>query len=301
VRKEALDAPAITLLLVMCMCLAVGHVAIKVANAGISPLWQAGLRSVGAAAFLALISALRGSRILTLDRTFWPGLATAVLFTLEFALLYPGLQYTTAAHAVILLYTSPFVVAVGAHFLIPGDRLTTTKVVGLVLAFAGVASVVLGREAAAGNASGGPTLFGDLLCLGGALAWGGLTLVIRTTSLKHVAPEKVTFLQLMLSAPMLLALAVAMGEPGLTNPTQLHWAAFGFTVVFVAGFVFTSTNWLLLRYPASRVMAFLLVTPVLGVIAAHLLLGEVLAPNLLLGLSMVVAGLWFVNRPARQR
>jgi drug/metabolite transporter (DMT)-like permease len=115
--------------------------------------------------------------------------------------------------------------------------------------------------------------------------------------LKKVSPERVTFVQLLLSAPMLIALSLALGEPGLTGPTPLHWAAFAFTVIFVAVFVFTATNWLYLRYPASRVMAFLLLTPVLGVVAAHLLLGEALSPNLLAGLALVVAGLWLVNRP----
>lgn len=303
IRKEALDTFAIGLLLVMCICLAVGQVAIKVANAGISPLMQAGLRSAAAALLLGGFAAIRGTRLWVLDRTFWPGLLVSLLFALEFALLYPGLQYTTAAHAVILLYTSPFVVAVGAHFLIPGDRLTSAKLAGLLLAFAGVAIVVLGRDVTAkgGVESGGPTLFGDLMCLGGALAWGGLTLVIRASALKHEPPERVTFVQLLLSAPMLVALSLAMGEPGLTNPTPVHWAAFGFTVVFVAFFVFTSTNWLFLRYPASRVMAFLLLTPVFGVIAAHLLLGEALSPNLLAGLFLVVAGLWLVNRHAASR
>lgn len=298
VRKEALDAFAIGLLLVMCVCLAVGQVAIKVANAGISPLMQAGLRSAAAAVLLGGFAAIRGTRLWALDRTFWPGLLVSFLFALEFALLYPGLQYTTAAHAVILLYTSPFVVAVGAHFLIPGDRLTSAKLAGLLLAFAGVAVVVLGRGIVAkgGIEPGGPTLFGDLLCLGGALAWGGLTLVIRASALKHEPPERVTFVQLLLSAPMLVVLSLAMGESGLTDPTPLHWGAFGFTVVFVGFFVFTSTNWLYLRYPASRVMAFLLLTPVFGVVAAHLLLGEALSPNLLAGLLLVVAGLWLVNR-----
>ena len=298
VRKDALDTFAIALLLVMCACLAVGQVAIKVANAGISPLMQAGLRSAGAAALLGLLAAVRGKRLLAFDRTFWPSLLVSVLFALEFALLYPGLQLTTAAHAVILLYTSPFVVALGAHFLIPGDRLTSAKIGGLLLAFAGVASVVLGRDTGAAP-SAGPTLLGDLLCLGGALAWGGLTLVIRASALKTVSPERVTFVQLLLSAPMLVALSLVMGEPGLTDPTPLHWGAFAFTVVFVGFFVFTSTNWLYLRYPASRVMAFLLLTPVFGVVAAHLLLGEVLSTNLLAGLLLVVAGLWLVNRPAR--
>jgi len=294
VRKDALDAFAVSLLLVMCACLAVGQVAIKVANAGISPLMQAGLRSAGAAALLGLLAAARGTRLLAFDRTFWPSLLVSFLFALEFAFLYPGLQLTTAAHAVILLYTSPFVVALGAHFLIPGDRLTVAKIAGLLLAFAGVASIVLGRDAAASPAS---SLLGDLLCLAGALAWGGLTLVIRASALKHEPPERVTFVQLLLSAPMLIALSLVLGEPGLTDPTPLHWGAFAFTVVFVGFFVFTSTNWLYLRYPASRVMAFLLLTPVFGVFAAHLLLGEVLSRNLMAGLSLVVAGLWLVNRP----
>ena len=100
---------------------------------------------------------------------------------------------------------------------------------------------------------------------------------------------------------MLIGLSVALGEPGLIAPTPLHWGAFAFTVVFVAFFVFTATNWLYLRYPASRVMAFLLMTPVFGVVAAHLLLNEPLSTNLLGGLALVLAGLWLVNRPRHGR
>jgi drug/metabolite transporter (DMT)-like permease len=299
--QAQLDPFAIGLLLVMCACLAVGQVAIKVANDGISPLMQAGLRSAGAALLLGLFARMRGVTLFSRDATFWPAIAVSVLFAIEFALLYPGLKLTTAAHGVILLYTTPFFVAVGAHFLIPGDRLTLVKICGLVLAFGGVATVVLGRQGAGAGGGAGPTLEGDLLCLGAALAWAGLTLVIRTTSLKRVPAERVTFIQLLLSAPMLVGLSMVLGEPGLSNPTPLHWGAFAFTVVFVGFFVFTSTNWLYTRYPASRVMAFLLLTPVFGVIAAHLLLGEDLRPSLVTGLALVVAGLWLVNRPAPTR
>jgi drug/metabolite transporter (DMT)-like permease len=299
-RKDSLGWGAITLLLVMCVCLAVGQVAIKVANEGISPLMQAGLRSAGAATLLGLLAMARGVRLFAFDRTFWPSVLVSALFALEFALLYPGLKLTTAAHAVILLYTTPFVVALGAHWLIPGDKLTTTRIAGLLLAFMGVATVVLGRVTLGGTGSNnpaGPTLIGDLMCLGAALAWGGLTLVIRVSALKHEPPERVTFVQLLLSAPILVGMSLIFGEPGLTSPTRLHWVAFAFTVIFVGFFVFTATNWLYLRYPASRVMAFLLLTPVFGVFAAHILLGEQLSPSLLAGLIFVVAGLWLVNRP----
>lgn len=296
--RPNLDLFAVAILTSMCVCLAVGQVAIKVANAGISPVLQAGLRSLAGALLLGVIARVMGVTLWRRDGIFWPALATSLFFAAEFGLLYPGLKLTTASHAVILLYMSPFVVALGAHFLIPGDRLTVAKVAGLMLAMAGVAAVVLGKEGSGATAAG-PSLEGDLLCLAGALAWGGLTLTIRATRLKTVAPLRMTFIQLAVSGPILCLLSSLLGEPGLTEPTPLVWGAFAFTVVFVAGYVFTTTTWLFTRYAASRVMAFLLLTPVFGVVAAHLLLGEALGPNLIAGLALVVAGLWLVNRPAR--
>lgn len=297
--RPHLDAFAIGIMITMCICLAVGQVAIKVANAGISPVLQAGLRSLAGAVLLAAFAWARGVRLFARDGIFWPALLTSLFFAAEFGLLYPGLALTTAGHAVVLLYTAPFVVAVGAHFLIPGDRMTTVKLSGLVLALGGVAVVMSGREAAPG--APGPSLLGDALCLAGAFAWGGLTLTIRATRLAAVAPERISFIQLAVSGVLLCALSWLLREPGLSQPQLLHWAAFGFTVVFVAGFVFTTTTWLLTRYPASRVMAFMLLTPGFGVVAAHLLLGETVGWTLLAGLALVLAGLWLVNRPARGR
>jgi drug/metabolite transporter (DMT)-like permease len=291
-----LDLFAIALLTLMCGFLAGGQVAMKVANTGISPLLQGGLRSLAALVLLALWAGYRRIRLIARDGIFWPALSTSLFFTAEFALLYPGLERTTVTHAVILLYTSPFVVAVGAHFLIPGDRLTTAKLAGLCLAFAGVAVVLIGREETPGGR--GPTLLGDLLCLGAAFAWGALTLNIRATRLATVAAERVTFIQLAISGVLLCGLSFLLGEAGITDPRPTVLGAFLFTVVFVAFFVFTTTTWLFQHYPASRVMAFLMLTPLFGVIAGWLLLGEKIGPSLLAGLGLVVSGLWLVNRPA---
>lgn len=298
--NQRLDAFAIGIMLAMCVCLAVGQVAIKVANAGISPVFQAGLRSLAGAVLLAVFAWARGVRLFARDGIFWPALLTSLFFAAEFGCLYPGLALTTAGHAVVLLYTAPFVVAVGAHFLIPGDRMTVMKLAGLVLALGGVAIIVFGRETAPTGVQS-PTLAGDLLCLAGAFAWGGLTLTIRGTRLASVAPERISFIQLAISGVLLVGLSLLLGEPGFTDPTPMAWAGFAFTVFFVAGFVFTTTTWLFTRYPASRVMAFMLLTPGFGVVAAHLLLGEPVGWSLIAGLLLVLAGLWFVNRPAARK
>jgi drug/metabolite transporter (DMT)-like permease len=283
------------ILVMLCTLLAVGQVAIKVANAGLSPIFQACLRSAAAAVIAGVWLRLRGLSLFGREPVTGAVVVAATFFAAEFAFLYPGLEHTTAAHAVILLYTAPFVVALGSHVLIPADPLTRSKVIGLFVALAGVAVVMFGRDIK--SAAAGPTLRGDVLCLCAGIAWGCFTLAIRATRLATVAPERVNFLTLLASTPMLGGLSLLAGEPRFTNPTLLTWASFGFTVIFIAFIVYTTTNWLFMRYAASRVMAFLMLTPAFGVFAGHVLLGEAIGPSILGGLVLVIAGLWLLNRP----
>lgn len=291
--KDRLDLFAISLLTLLCVFLGVGQVAMKVANAGISPILQAGLRSAAAAVLVGLWCRWRKIPFWPAQGMVLPVVVVSLFFTAEFALLYPGLARTSASRAVILLYTSPFVVAIGAHFLIAGDRLTATRMMGLMLAFVGVGTVLLARED-----TRGVTLAGDLLCLAAGISWGLLALTARATRLATAPPEWVIFVQLTISGVLLIVLSQLIGERGITDPSPLVLGAFIYTVVFVAFITFTTSFWLMTRYPASRVMAFLLLTPVFGVAAGVLLLDEPLTVHLGVGLAIVIAGLWLVNRPS---
>jgi hypothetical protein len=79
---------------------------------------QAGLRSVGAALLLFFWCHARGVRLHEPDGAWRPGVIAGLLFALEFLLLYWGLEYTSAARSVVFLNTSPFFVALGAHWVI---------------------------------------------------------------------------------------------------------------------------------------------------------------------------------------
>jgi drug/metabolite transporter (DMT)-like permease len=295
-ENERLDLFAVGVLTVLCIFLGIGQVAMKVANAGISPILQAGLRSLLAAGLVGLWCMFRGIPLRMSPRVIAPMLLSAFFFTVEFALLYPGLERTTASRAVIFLYTSPLVVAAGAHFLIPGDRLTWSKSTGLLVALAGVCIVLAGRET-----SGASSLAGDLLCLGGGIAWGFLTLSVRATRLAREPAQRVIFMQLLISGVLLSLISYALGERGITDLSPLVLGAFSYTVVFVAFITFTTSLWLMTRYPASRVMAFLMITPAFGVAAGVVLLGEPLTIHLGVGLAVVILGLWLVNRPTGRR
>jgi drug/metabolite transporter (DMT)-like permease len=54
--------------------------------------------------------------------------------------------------------------------------------------------------------------------------------------------------------------------------------------------------WLVRHYPATRLSAFTLLTPVFGLLAGVLLLAEPLTSRLVLALAAVAVGLLLVNR-----
>ncbi len=220
-------------------------------------------------------------------------LIIGMLFGLEFCLVYWGLTYTPASRSLIFLYTQAFWVAVGAHFFLKEDRLTVTKLFGLVLAFCGVAAVFGSRS---------PTLpplywVGDLMALCGAIFWAATTLYVKritqTVSLNHY---QTLFAQLIFSFP-LMAIGSAMVEwPVSLNLTPLVLASLLYQSVIVAFASFLVWFWLIHRHTVSRLTAFAFLTPLFGVILGGLVLDEPLTRLIWLGLACVAGGLYAVNR-----
>jgi len=293
--RPDLDTAAAVLLTLLCASWGLNQVAVKVAGAGISPAMQAGLRSIGSTVLLVAWARWRCVPLLTRDGTLLPGLAAGLLFAAEFLLIYWGLTFTTASRGVIFLYTAPFVMAIGAHFFVPGDRLTRVRSLGLLVAFAGIV-------VAFADALRLPTrveLLGDMLCLAAAFAWGATTVLIKVSRLRHVSAERTLLYQLATSAVVLPVVALATGEPGVHDATPAVIGAFAYQIVVVAFVSYAAWFWLVARYPASRLAAFTFLTPVFGVAFGGLLLSEPIGPALLLALVLMATGIYLVNRPSR--
>lgn len=294
-RKTHLDSTAMLLMVVLCAAWGLQQVAIKVANAGISPVLQAGLRSIGAAILVWAWAATRGIRLFDRDGTLGPGLLCAALFAGEFAFIYWGLSYTSASRGVVFLYTAPFMVALGAHVFIPGEKLRPLQWLGLACAFAGILS-------AFGESLGLPTksqLLGDGMLFLGAVLWAATTLVVKGSRLAKVSPAKTLFYQLAGSALALPFVSLALGEPGIVALTPLVLACLAYQIVLVAFASYLAWFWLVVHYPAGRLSAFSFLTPLFGVLAGALLLSERVSSALAAALVLVVLGIWLVNRPPR--
>jgi drug/metabolite transporter (DMT)-like permease len=295
-HKNELDRLAIGLMVVFCTIWGLQQVAIKLASAGISPVWQAGLRSIGATVIVFAWALMRRVPLFERDGTLLPGLLAGLLFAIEFALIFLGLEYTTASRGVIFLYTAPFFVALGALWLLPQETMRRAQWVGMTLAFAGVL-ILFGeglfslKDAAA--------WIGDLMILLGAIAWAATTLTVKATRLARASAEKTLLYQLGVSAVTLPLLSLVLGEPGVFAPSTRVWASVLFQTVIVAGVSYLGWFWLVRHYPATRLSTFSFLTPVMGVLAGGLLLGEALSPTVFLALGLVGVGIWAANWPRR--
>ena len=291
----ALPSGAVSLMLLLCAIWGLNMVAVKTGNAGIPPVLQAGLRSVVSGALLLGWSALRGVDLRSWrhDGTLLWGVLAGAIFALEFVALYIGIGWTTASRAIIFLYGAPFFVAAGMHAFVPEDRLTPAKLAGLATAFGGL---LLAFAEGLSGPEGWRALAGDALCLAGGAAWAAVTVIVKATPLRRAAPEVMLLYQLLVSAPLLLLAAPLFGPLALA-PTPLVIAAFIYQSVGIAFVSYTAWFWLVSRHSASRLSAFSFLTPIFGVLAGALLLGEPLGPLFAGGAVLVAAGLWLVNRP----
>jgi drug/metabolite transporter (DMT)-like permease len=296
-ENRVLDLTAMAILVVLCASWALQHVTIKVANQSVPPVLQSGIRSAGATVLVWIWMVLRREPVLERDGTLWWGVAAGLLFAGEFLLLYWGLEFTHASRAVIFLYMSPFVVALGAQLFIPGEHLRMIQVAGLCCAFAGI--VIAFRESLSF-----PThrmLIGDVMLVGAAVLWGATTVLIKASPLARIKPSKTLLYQLAVSAVVLPIGSLAMNEPGIVLTTPLIVGCLVYQTVWVAFITYLAWFWLVRHYPASRLASFTFLTPLFGVLAGGVLLNEPITNMLLLSLVLVGTGIYLVNRPVAGR
>jgi len=293
-RKSHLDTLAVVSVVACCFLWGLNQVAAKAALPEIPPLWQAAWRSGGGALLVYAWARRRGIALFERDGSGLGGLLAGALFAAEFLCIFIGLQYTTASRMVVFIYTSPFFVALGMPFIARSERLSAWQMVGLAIAFAGVASAFV--EGFTHPAAGARQWLGDALGLAAGVLWGATTLAIRGTALSHAAAEKTLLYQLAISAVLLGIAALASGQPMPVRLSTLAWSSMLFQTVVVTAISYVVWFGLIRTYPATRLAVFTLLTPVFGLILGALLLAEPLTLRLLLALLAVTLGIVLVNR-----
>lgn len=291
-QHERLDTFATLAMVTLTALWGFQQVAIKVTNEAVSPAFQSGLRCAGAFVLLLIWCRVRGIKLFERDGTLVPGLIVGVLFASEFALIYWALVYTDVARSILFLYCAPFVVALGAHFLIPGERIGLAQGAGLLCAFGGLALAVKDGL----SLSSTTALIGDLMMLLAGAIWAATTLVIKTTSLIRIHSAKTLAYQLGVTA-LFAPGALLFGESGITRFDGLVAASLAYQTVLVAFASYLAWFALIRTYPASTLSAFTFLSPLFGMLSGAIFLNERVSPLLWIALVLVAFGIWLVNRP----
>lgn len=266
------------------------NVSVKVALDGVPPLALAGFRFA-----LGTLFILVWGLVFRIPLRIKPGeyrvlFQLALQFVVQIYLLNVGTQYTLAARSTVFISTHPFFIALFAHLMIPGDRLSRIKTIGILVSFFGVFTI-FSENFALGDIQ---YLAGDLLVLASGLLLG-LRLVYMKRLIKDMHPEKVLLWQSVFSLPVFILLSLVF-----ESDVPFHFSVEVVTAILyqgivIAGFAFVFWTNLLRRYQASRLGVFHFAAPFFGVLFSYLILGEAISIWLFAGMLLVGGGIAIVN------
>ncbi len=288
-RHRPLTPPAALFTLLLSTLWAGNPIAIKAGLDDAGPLRLGWMRmAVGGVAVLTW--AIATGADLRIRRSDWlPMLAVGALFSVQIGFMNIGLSHTTAGHSGILTITFPIWVAVFAHFVIPGDRLTPVKLLGVVTAYGGI--LVLFADSLDVNRD---LLFGDLLSAISGLLLGARQVVsARVVQILH--PAKLLISQAVIGTAVFLIASQIFESESYVWTSRLAVSIF-YQGVVIAGFGFIGNLWLLRRFFPSQVSVISLSQPVFSILAARIILGESLSSFLWLSAVLVMIGAGLVQR-----
>ncbi|WP_375201063.1 DMT family transporter [Hyphococcus sp.] len=274
----------ISLLLLVCLVWGFHFVVIKTAVDVMPPMFYAAIRMVLVAAILArFLKWRKGEMRFVL-------IGGVCIGALNYALMFTGLKFATASAAAIAIELNvPFATLLAFLFL--GDRPGLPRILGITLAFAGVAVIALG-----GNGGGDHVGLGVGLVAAGAFSEAvGAVIVKRTTAFK---PHELLAWFSLVGAVTLSAMSFIFeeGQFGAFQHSDKLFltGAILYSALGASLFGHTTYYWLLQRLPISVVAPSVLLTTVCAVFFGVLLMGDPFGVRMMIGGFMTLCGVGLV-------
>ena len=251
------------------------------------PLTISSLRFATAGIIAITIAYALGQRV-HLDRKKWRAI---IIFgicqnALYLGLFFMAMQRIEASLASIIASAMPLIVGL-ASALFLGERLGKIGWIGLVAGFVGVALIMSARM------SNGIDVVGIIFCIIGVTALAIAALTVRATSSKGNV-FMVVGIQMLIGSLALFIPAILFEVPHFTWTGSLL-AAFSYTVLMPG--IFATIIWFLLvdRIGATRASTFHFLNPFFGVAIAAVILDEQLTYTDIIGVLIVMAGIFAVQ------
>lgn len=259
--------------------------------AELPPLTLRGVTGVLGAVLLALFAAMR-RQSLRVDSATWPRLLTAAALNVTGWMVLMGLAllWLPASEAALIAYTMPVWASIIAWPVL-GERPTVLRTLGLVLAFAGLATIMGGNGIAA-SAEKAP---GIIMVLVGAFGFALGTVLTKKYPIQ-LPPLTAAAWQIGIGCLPISIVGLLIETTDLGKVTPLGWWLLVYSIVVQFCIAYVSWFAALARLPASVAAIGTMAVPVIGVVASAIALGEPLGPGQIAALIFTLAAVVLATR-----
>lgn len=204
-----------------------------------------------------------------------------------------GLNYVSGAVGGVIIGSSPVVTSVLSALLIKDVPLRAVWA-GAVLSFAGVGVVSVAGFQAAGD----QPLLGSTLVFLGVVSWALYSIGSRAI-MERMSALTVNWTTLLVATVLQIPLLWTdqkMMNAGIGSVTTSDWLALGYLVVFATAVAQQAWLFGVKGVGPSRASVLGNLTPVAAIGLSALILGEAVGLIEILGICLILAGVWVVNR-----
>lgn len=274
------------------------YLAIAIAIETLPNLLFPGVRFLIAGAILLSIRMLQGG---TLPRKFadWRNLAIVGFLMVgvgNVAVVWAE-HHVSSGFAALLVATSPLWMAALERMRRSGERLTTRKLVGLLLGFSGVAILVF-PELGADQIN---VLFfvGVFVLQIGTIGWDLGSIISKYHVSSELDPLVSASIQMLSGGLIVSVLGIANGEAAAMHFSARSLAAFLYLVIFGSVIAYGAYVYALSKLPTSVVSLYSYINPVVAVYLGWLILDETITIYAILGMVVIFSGVALVQTKKR--
>ncbi|MGY3240375.1 drug/metabolite transporter (DMT)-like permease [Bradyrhizobium sp. USDA 4472] len=255
------------------------------------PLTLRGVTGVLGALLLAALALVRGDS-LTVARAVWPRLITAAVLNVTGWMVLMGLAllWLPASEAALIAYTMPVWASLIAWPVL-GERPTVLRTIALVMAFAGLASIMGGNGIAA-SAEKAP---GIIMALSGAIGFAVGTVFSKKYPI-HLPPITAAAWQIGIGCLPISVIGLLIETSHLDKVTPTGWWLLVYSTVVQFCIAYVSWFAALARLPASVAAIGTMAVPVIGVVASAIALHEPLGPGQIASLIFTLVAVVLATR-----
>lgn len=264
---------------------------------GVPPIAMVAIRAVLATAVLYALLRLRGRRAPSGYATWSTGMVQGVFqLSVPFVLFTLAYENASAGFVGLLVALIPLGTAIVAHFMLPDEPLHVAKVVGLAIAFGGVAFLLLSGDS--GLEEGGRPLLAAALSVASvvSISYAG---VYAKGHADRFDPMELTFMQFAIGVVLIgTTMFIFEGLPGAIS--TWGWMLIAYMTVIGSVLPFLLFFWLLQQVSATKASLVGYVVPLVALTAGILLLDEKLQVGIAVGGLLILVGVVVTDRSERQ-